>query len=455
VPHPERYVELRAAAKIRERPLFALQRNFSELELQARWFAGDFGRSFIGTAGEEIEIVQFGTWNRESGPDFSDAAIRVNRDAVRRGSIEFDLAARNWETHGHATNPAFEQTILHVVVAIGAREFFTRTVGHRHVPQVRVDPAVLPAGSFSNLPLARPGRCQAPLRNLPETRITGMLDAAAQFRLQHKALRLQRLSELHGADEALFQELAGTLGYKQNKLPFTLLAQRLPLKSLRASPNDIEALLFGVAGFLGTPNLARFDSCTRTYLRILWDCWWPQRAGLERLILPSGTWHLSGSRPLNHPHRRLGALAQIVAGWPRLLRSLGKESLVPARQFFRDLQHSYWDFHYTLTSEPTRARMAMVGETRVAEIMANVVLPWRESRTRMAWPEYAALPARLTNRSLETGAARLFGDDPRRPHFLRTLAGQQGLLQIYEDFCLQDESDCTQCPFPEQMQKWT
>jgi hypothetical protein len=99
--------------------------------------------------------------------------------------------------------------------------------------------------------------------------------------------------------------------------------------------------------------------------------------------------------------------------------------------------------------------MAMVGETRVAEIMANVVLPWRESRTRMAWPEYAALPARLTNRSLETGAARLFGDDPRRPRFLRTLAGQQGLLQIYEDFCLQDESDCTQCPFPEQMQKWT
>jgi len=35
VPHPERYVELRAAAKIRERPLFTLQRNFSELELQA------------------------------------------------------------------------------------------------------------------------------------------------------------------------------------------------------------------------------------------------------------------------------------------------------------------------------------------------------------------------------------------------------------------------------------
>jgi hypothetical protein len=64
------------------------------------------------------------------------------------------------------------------------------------------------------------------------------------------------------------------------------------------------------------------------------------------------------------------------------------------------------------------------------------------------------LPARLSNRRLETGATRLFGDDPRRPQFTKTIAHQQGLLQIYEDFCLQDNSDCAQCPFPEQMQKW-
>jgi hypothetical protein len=37
---------------------------------------------------------------------------------------------------------------------------------------------------------------------------------------------------------------------------------------------------------------------------------------------------------------------------------------------------------------------------------------------------------------------------------MKTIAHQQGLLQIYEDFCLQDNSDCAQCPFPEQMQKW-
>ncbi len=451
---PERYANLRATAKVRERPLLSLPRDFSELELQARWFAGDFGKTFTGTAGEEVEIVQFGTWNRAAGPDFCEAAVQINRGNIRRGSIEFDLVDHHWENHGHATNPAFDQTVLHVFVATGGRAFFTRTSANRQVPQVRVDPATLPAAFSTNLPLARPGRCHAPLRGLEEDKVNSILAAAAQFRLHRKSQRLQQLSELHGDDEALFQELAAALGYKQNKLPFTLVAQRLGLKQLRTQPDEIEALLFGVAGFLNAPDLGSYQTGTRQYLRALWDRWWPGRAELERLVLPPGTWRLSGTRPLNHPQRRLAALDQIAVEWSGLQRSLGKRELAAARQFFSQLQHPYWNFHYTLTSKPAPAEMALIGETRLSEILANVILPWRQVRGIAAWTDYAALPARLSNRRLETGAARLFGDDPRRAHFLRAVAQQQGLLQIYEDFCLQDESDCAQCPFPEQMRKW-
>ncbi len=99
--------------------------------------------------------------------------------------------------------------------------------------------------------------------------------------------------------------------------------------------------------------------------------------------------------------------------------------------------------------------MALIGESRVAEILANVFYPFAFSEGRDVWNEYSKLPARLSNRRLATGATRLFADDPRRVQFLRTVAHQQGLLQIYEDFCLQDNSDCAQCPFPEQMRKWT
>src|SRR5438067_3131035 len=110
-----RYAEMREkAARLREQALFPSQRIPSELELQARWFAGDFGKQFLTTNGDKIDIVQFGIWNREAGPDFSDAAIRLNGSEPIRGNIEFDLSDRNWEAHGHAINPAFENTMLHV-----------------------------------------------------------------------------------------------------------------------------------------------------------------------------------------------------------------------------------------------------------------------------------------------------------------------------------------------------
>ncbi|MCA1658462.1 MAG: DUF2851 family protein, partial [Verrucomicrobiaceae bacterium] len=122
-----RYSELRDSARVHERALFPAQRTPSELELQARWFAGDFGRKFRSVAGDDVEIVQFGTWNREAGPDFSDAVVRLNDGEAIRGTIEFDLADRNWETHGHSTNAAFDHAILHIFVEQSERVFFTRT----------------------------------------------------------------------------------------------------------------------------------------------------------------------------------------------------------------------------------------------------------------------------------------------------------------------------------------
>ncbi|MEP7015841.1 MAG: DUF2851 family protein [Verrucomicrobiota bacterium] len=463
----DEYAAMRATTRVQERALFPSVRTPSELELQARWFAGDFGKQFITASGDKIDIIQFGTWNRESGPDFRDAAISLNDGDPIRGAIEFDLADRNWETHGHAINPAFEDTVLHVFIDKSEREFFTRTKSNREVLQLRVDPNTLSENFSTNIPLARPGRCQAPLKDLPGDRVHNILESAAQFRLHQKAARIRRKIDSHGRDEALFQEIAAALGYKQNQLPFTLLAQRLPLVLLRKEIGNCEALLFGVAGFLQTPDLDVYKKSTRDYVRGLWDWWWPHRDALQRIILPSKLWRLSSSRPLNHPQRRVAALATLVREWPRFQRAMGKTSAVVASDLLQALSHSFWKSHYTLTAAPTPKEMALIGESRVAEISANVLFPFwlaedgdrGESgppRTQAdLWPDYAKLPARLSNRRLETAATRLFGDDPRRAQFLKTVLHQQGLLQIYEDFCLQDNSDCTQCPFPEQMRKWT
>lgn len=451
------YTQMRGALRVRERALFLPPRMPSELELQARWFSGDFGKQFVTSTGDKIDIIQFGTWNREAGPDFRDAAISINASEPIRGSVEFDLADRNWEAHGHATNPAFEDTVLHVFVERSEREFFTRTKSNREVRQLQVDPNALPESFSTAVPLARPGRCQAPLRDAPEQRIRNILRAAAQFRWQHKAARTRRKIDYHGRDEALFQEIAAALGYKQNKLPFTLLAQRLPLKLLRDNIDNSEALLFGLGGFLQMTDLDVYKKSTREYVRQLWDHWWPHRDGLVRLVLPAKIWRLSSSRPLNHPQRRVAALAALARDWRSFQRAVSKRSATAAKDFFSTIDHPFWKFHYTLIAPASSKPMALIGESRVADILANVLFPFWSAENvdvPVLWSDYAKLPARLTNRRVETAAIRLFGNDPRRGQFLKTIANQQALLQIYEDFCMQDNSDCAQCPFPEQMAKW-
>jgi hypothetical protein len=453
-PYGNRYAAMLLASRVHEKALFPAERVPGELELQARWFAGDFGRKFRSTTGKDVEVVQFGTWNREAGPDFSDVAIRINNGESLRGSVEFDLMDRNWELHKHAVNPAFDKTILHVFLYQSPKEFFTRTSSNRNVIQVRVDLADLPHKFSANVPLARAGRCQAPLRDLAEETVCSILDSAAQFRLQRKAARLRQMTECHGRDVALFQEIATALGYRENKLPFTLLAQRVPLSLLREYPKETEAMLFGAAGFLESPDLAVYAEDSRNYIRTLWDCWWQHRDKMQRLVLPKKLWRLSGARPLNHPQRRVAALAQIARKWKVFLKSLGNVSSSSAADFFRRLEHPFWSVPYTLASEKAMKPMALVGDSRIADILANVVFPFLLARGKDVWTAFSKLPAELSNRRLETGTTRLFGNDPRRSIFLKTVARQQGLLQIYEDFCLQDNSDCAQCPFPEQMQKW-
>src|SRR3954462_11262206 len=112
----DRYAELLDPPRIRDQATFLALRMPNEIEVQARWFAGEFGKDFVSTDGDKVEIVQFGIWNRESGPDFRDAVIRVAGGEPVRGSVEIELLDRSWESHGHAGNVAFEDTVLHVFV---------------------------------------------------------------------------------------------------------------------------------------------------------------------------------------------------------------------------------------------------------------------------------------------------------------------------------------------------
>ena len=89
-------------------------------------------------------------------------------------------------------------------------------------------------------------------------------------------------------------------------------------------------------------------------------------------------------------------------------------------------------------------------------MLANVFFPLAIAAHPERWESYEKLTAASTNRRVETAAVRLFGDGSGEADrkWTKTAVHQQGLLQIYEDFCLQDDSDCDRCTFPERVQRF-
>ena len=153
--------------------------------------------------------------------------------------------------------------------------------------------------------------------------------------------------------------------------------------------------------------------------------------------------------------KRAGPASKISARhWPKIRALRDRCEPGAIHEFFAKLSDEYWDFHYTVTSKPAPKRIALVGESRVTEMLANVFFPLAITSDETRWTGFKTLRAPLTNRRVEVAALRLFSDSPRAAEFLKYAALQQGLLQVYEDFCLRDVSDCAHCLFPQQLAKW-
>lgn len=427
-----------------------------ECTLQALWFSGAMGRTFATTEGAAVEIIQFGEWNRGAGPDFLHACVAI--DGMRQtGPLELDARASDWENHGHSENRHFNEVVLHVFFLAGSgATTFTRTAENRLVPQVVVPRERL--AEALDLPrqpvaIAHPGRCHLTLQHMGEAEVLGVLAAAAKHRAERRARRFRRVAEAHGIDAALYQALAETLGYRPNKLALTLLAQRLPLQRLRAAPEDIEAALFGVAGFLHPELHGQAPAESQVYLRALWQRWWRLRGELEteRPIY----WESAAMRPTNHPHRRLAALAAIVADWAKFRRlAMARPFRTRALEdYLVGLQHPFWSRHFSLHSKATPKPLALFGRDRARDFLASHLIPLAlEDDPQFTWADYAALPAPPASDPVKRAIIRLFTDHPARAQLVKKLYQHQALLQIYQDFCLQDSSACAACAFPSQLE---
>lgn len=426
-----------------------------ELHLQALWFAGQMGRDFVTVDGRVVRIVQFGHWNHSAGPDFLHAAVDI--DGVRMsGPLELDHRMSDWEAHGHAVNEAFNKVILHVVFCEDGKSHFTRTADHRQVPQVVVTDVVLREalnGPVLDVADAHPGRCCVPLASMDVGHLDQLMLGAARHRAKIKARRRRRTVEALGEDEWLWQALAETLGYRPNRLAMTLLAQRLPIKVLAEMQDVSESVLFGAAGFITAKDYERAPMETQQYLRALWECWWRVRDDFEPIPERQIPWTFSGIRPVNHPQRRLGCLAMVAKNWGGFRKAC--QSVGGVGEYFEQMRHPYWSHHYTLKSKRSERVLSLMGADRIRDFQINHLLPSRlAADDKVAWERYLKIQAPAVSEKVAKASIRLFGQSSRRKTYLRKAWQHQALLQIYQDFCLRDASDCQDCPFPEQLSQW-
>lgn len=437
--------------------------------VQAIWHHQRLRRDQLKTVdGRPVWVLHPGFWNRESGPDFRDAVLRIGDASPVSGDVEIDLRVSDWRGHGHHANAAFGKVVLHVVWTTPAQV----PAGH---PTLALDACLdspwselavwLGADAAKDWPGTLSGRCCAPLRDLTEADLRALLRQSAEVRLRRKAQEIQARARQAGWEQALWEGLFRALGYKNNVWPFHRLAELRPvlIKGRTGSPVQWQAWLFGLAGLLPVA-IDGGDSKAGRYVRELWDVWWRDREMFEEVILPRSTWKFHGLRPANHPERRLALAAHWLAAgeFGGRLEDWFQAELSPAKRLqalgkmLGVSKDPFWDSHWTLRSARMIKPQPLLGANRVTDLAINVILPWLLARADAAGHRaltekvedfYFDWPEAEDNAVLRLARRRLLASGQSK--FPRTAAAQQGLMQIVRDFCDHSNSICDQCAFPD------
>lgn len=457
----------RPAVLVRDPALPILPPPPTERLLQAVWFDERWRPRELRTSdGEVIRVCSPGRWNLEAGPDFLDATLEVGPQRRRlRGDVEIHYRPSDWDAHGHGADPRYKRVRAHVTYAPG-RAPQTLPGGTLRIA-LRDALSANPEFSFECVdstayPYAvrqAPCPCAGVLADWTPEERAALLESAGEERLRRKSERIAPAIEERGVEQTLYEEVFAALGYRDNKVPFRRLAERLPLSVLRAlsgeGPDAAYACLAGVAGLLPETPGTGWDAETRRFVRGLWDVWWRRRAEWAGRALRRDDWTRSG-RPANHPLRRLAAAAYLFTGerplWDDLRASLRRapDGLERVLERLDVPPAGYWERRLSLGGAVGARPVALVGRSRAATILFNAVLPvcvaaGLPGAFRPGWAE--RLPGEDQNREVRQTAAILFGPDVP-PSLIRPALRRQGLQQIFQDFCLTDRSACRDCPFP-------
>lgn len=330
-------------------------------------------QNLLTTQAQPIEIQVIGEQNTHAGPDFFNSRLRIG-DTHWAGNVEMHLSSSEWLSHGHSSDPAYDNVVLHVVLE--EDQPILRSNGER-IPCLELKGRI-PAKLLENYERLEQEQawipCEHFFQTVPEIVRLNWLDRLLVERLELKTNAIAAALDATNNhwEEAFYRMIARNFGLKVNVEPFDALARSLPLLTLakhKSSLLQVEALIFGQAGFLDEIQVDDWPKAlAREYQHL---------AHLYNLSpLPVSQWKFLRLRPANFPTVRLAQFAALIHQSVHLFsKILEARNLRELENLFQVQPSPYWKNHFQF-HKPSIHREKPLGRDFIHLLVINTIVPF-------------------------------------------------------------------------------
>ena len=402
--------------------------------------------------GELLQIFRSGMRNSDAGPDFEEAKIKIG-ELEWRGSVEIHIKASGWNDHHHSDDQAYEKVVLHVVWENDKP--IMRTDG-TSMPTLELKNRVEPAmwNRYKKLfTSAEIIPCATSWSKIPDIVKLSMLDKTVVQRLETKGEIVKTiLAKSHNNwEETCFQLLCKNFGFKVNADPMLQLAQAMPYKILLKhlnKPNQIEALLFGQAGFLEKVREDEYVSILIREYNLL-----RKKYGLDGKQMKVVQWKFLRLRPGNFPTIRLAQLASLLSNqknlFSKILESTTYKELV---SLLNVEQSEYWKQHYQ-PGKKSKTTVPALGKSSIENIIINTIAPLLMAYGQLHDEEvYCSRAVDLLNH-LPAENNKIVREWHPLGRKVTSAFDSQGLIELYNSYCMKRR--CLECSIGSSIVKTT
>jgi hypothetical protein len=320
---------------------------------------------------EYVEVISVGVRNKDSGPDFYNAKIRIG-DMVWAGAVEIHKKASEWNAHGHQRDNAYNNVILHVVEKSDA--VIKRKSGEV-IPCIEITYPESFKERYLELSESKQHiPCASYISGIDSFKMQFWLDRIAIERMERKTTEISGLMKETSNDleEVFHRILFRYFGFKTNALPFEMLARSLTAKLLRkysSSLHSLESLLFGQAGLLDIDDTDEYSFMLKSEYEFL--------KNKHSLVAMDGSlWKYAKLRPMNFPTIRLAQLAAILNKYQSLWEIVVTlDKIKDIYGIFDVTASEYWDSHYVFGKTSSKSSPKRLGENTVDNLIINVIVP--------------------------------------------------------------------------------